>query len=260
MQKENESIIKQLSITPESLENKKIIKQPEIIYSLDLKELSQKAFDILKLKIEALLQNNNPVNIAVCGGRSPIGIYSLLQKADLPWEKIHWFFTDERIYDSKSKETNKEVIETGFIQKLLEKEILPKDNYHPYIPDDIKDKGIQQYAAELQKYGGKCHIIILGAGEDGHIASLFPNHPSILNDTDSDYFLVHNAPKDPPERMSMSKKLLLKADLMMVMFVNESKQQAYDLFKQKKNFANIISCPARIAYQIEDSKVITNLR
>ena len=96
----------------------------------------------------------------------------------------------------------------------------------------------------------------MSSGEDGHVAALYPNHHSIRND--SDFFLsMRDSPKPPKDRMTMSRKLLTKSKIVILLFFGEIKEDAYRKFLDGN--IDVDSCPAKLVLSIKDSYVLTNL-
>ncbi|NQV08863.1 6-phosphogluconolactonase [Candidatus Woesearchaeota archaeon] len=214
------------------------------ISSQDIKELNKKAVDILVDNISGLLEKQEHVIFGVVGGSSMSGIFNLLKhEKRIPWEKIHVFMADERFVLITNEESNFRLANETFVQNL------PKENAHPFTD-------IAEYETELKKYGDSYDILLLSAGEDGHIASLFPNHTSINDDSDH-FVMVKNSPKPPPERMSISRKMVLNSKTALILFLGEGKKHAYQRFLEQ---GDVYSCPARLVKSVENSYVFTNLR
>lgn len=158
---------------------------------------------------------------------------------------------DERLVPIYEEESNFRLINQVLNQ------IIPKENLHPYIFDkDNNSYGIKAYEEEIKKFRGKFDIVLVSAGEDGHIASLYPNHPSISDSSDY-YIYIDNSPKPPNLRMSASKNMILRSKIGIILFYGEIKKDAYLNFLNKN--MDYISCPAKLISEIPESYVITNL-
>ena len=190
-------------------------------------------------KIKEILKKKEKVVLGVVGGASISGILKKLSKAEINWTKVHFFMVDERFVPINDKESNFRIV----------KENLSKRNLHSF---NYK-KPISYYQKEFNKFGGKFGIVMLSSGEDGHIASLFPNHPSIKNNSD-DFIEINKSPKPPSKRMSASRKLIKKSDYSVLLFFGENKKEAYKKFSDEK--LSIIECPAKIVKEIKDSLVL----
>lgn len=162
---------------------------------------------------------------------------------------------DERIVPKTDKDSNYKLAYDTFIKALIAKGKLSKGNVHPFTPKKSKDKGSGDYYNELKKFGGKPDILILGVGEDGHVGALYPNHPSIKNNSKG-YITLDDSPKPPSERMTMSRNTMLGAKTVILLFIGNAKKHAYEKFKNGKD---VVDCPARLAKKIKKVYVITNL-
>jgi len=119
---------------------------------------------------------------ALSGGRTPVDLYRLLaqEAKGLAWEKIHIFLVDERFVPHDDKNSN-----YGMIRETLLKTVpVPKSNVHPVDTDQPGPReAAQKYEEEMVRHFRlgpgllpRFDLIMLGLGEDGHTASLFPGN------------------------------------------------------------------------------------
>lgn len=207
--------------------------------------------------VTALLGIQSDVVFAVTGGRSVPGILKQLLALPLPWDKIHFFMTDERMVPVDDEQSNFRIVKENLLGPLLNKHALQETNVHPFIAEYSKsDYGVSRYEEDLKRHGGKCDILLVSAGEDGHIASLFPNHASISDN--AEYFIaMPDAPRPPEKRVSMSRALLSRADFAFLLFFGREKESAYDAFIKESD--NVVSCPARLISGIKNAYVLTDI-
>ena len=99
-------------------------------------------------------------------------------------------------------------------------------------------------------------VCLLGVGPDGHIASLFPNHPSVEYGHEG-YFEVNNSPKEPARRISLSKETIIKSKTIILLIFGEEKEQAFNNFTNDE--LDINDCPAKIAKEGIDSYLFTDI-
>jgi 6-phosphogluconolactonase len=159
--------------------------QPKLIVEADAEALARAAAERVMARIAA-----NPGRIAICltGGSSPKKLYQLLGsgawRGRIPWERVHWFIGDERFVPQSDPLNNMAVARATFLDGNA-----PAGHIHP-IPTttDDPDAGAEAYARELQAFYGAEQLdparplfdmVLMGAGPDGHTASLFPGFPEI---------------------------------------------------------------------------------
>lgn len=122
--------------------------------------------------------------VALSGGKTPVGFYQKLAgfKNDLLWDKTHVFLVDERFVPFDDAESNYGMIK----DKLLSQVKIPAENIHPVSTgEDTPPAAAEKYEKDLRGFFGlndgefpKFDLIMLGIGEDGHTASLFPGTSS----------------------------------------------------------------------------------
>jgi 6-phosphogluconolactonase len=221
------------------------------------KKLELKASQIIAGKIRSLLKVKDKVIFAIPGGKSVSGIFSILRKEKLSWQKVHIFMVDERYVSLDDDMSNYGLAYDSFIRYLFKQHKLPRQNVHPYIYYKLNGKqGINAYKNELREFSHSFDIVLLSAGEDGHVASLFPDHDSVKNQ--SDYFIkVDNSPKPPKNRMTASRKLLERSGMAVLLFFGICKRDAYEKFLNAKT--SVFQCPAKLVQKIEESWILTDV-
>jgi 6-phosphogluconolactonase len=156
-----------------------------------------------------------------------LSLYKILSKADSNWDKWHIYIGDERCMPMCHKDRNDQAIN----EIWLDNSTIPKNNIHFIKAELGLLKAKLEYEETLKKID-KFDVVLLSMGEDGHIASLFPNH---VYPEDQMIVVEHDSPKPPKERISMSYGRLNKSDYIFKLIIGESKQEAVDLLKQNIN-------------------------
>jgi 6-phosphogluconolactonase len=134
--------------------------------------------------------------LALAGGETPRRCYEKLRQLNMDWEKIQIYFGDERclpIGDAQRNDTMARAV-------LLDQVAIPADNIHSIPAEQGAHLAARHYAAVLEK-SAPLDLILLGMGEDGHTASLFPDNPETVSS--ASVVAVFNAPKPPAERVSL---------------------------------------------------------
>lgn len=171
----------------------------------------------------------------VCGGRSVEGIFTALaRRTDVHWPGVHLFLVDERVVPPADADSNLRQLRAALVDALAAQGLLPEENVHGFrFPERSSAADgaavVDACNAELQALGGRFDALLLSAGEDGHVASLFPDHASI-DDPSVGFFLFDDAPKAPPRRVSASRSLLLRSHCAALVFAGESKRAALSSF------------------------------
>jgi 6-phosphogluconolactonase len=205
------------------------------------KRLEKKAVSLIVKKIKSTLKTRSYATIGIPGGTSVKNIFRLLSRSSLPFEKIHFFLVDERSVPISSPQSNYNLAKKYF-----------KKNLHPYNYKLSCSSYIKDFLAHNKYFD----LILLSAGEDGHVASLFPNHPSILNNSKL-FISVKNSPKPPKSRISASLCLLQRSKSSILLFFGKNKSQALENFNNKK--LKLKDCPAKLVSAIRDSYVLTDI-
>jgi 6-phosphogluconolactonase len=159
--------------------------KPRLIVVANAEALAHAAAERVMARISA-----NPGRIAICltGGSSPKQLYELLgsdtYRGNIPWERVHWFIGDERFVPADDPLNNMSVARAVFLDRNA-----PSANIHP-IPTatDGPDQSASAYERQLQSFYGAdgldpskplFDLVLMGAGPDGHTASLFPGYPAL---------------------------------------------------------------------------------
>jgi len=131
------------------------------------------------------IKDRDRFTVAVSGGKAPVGFYQKLVgcKSDLSWDKTHVFLVDERFVPFDDAESNYGMIK----DKLFNRVKIPAENVHPISTrEDIPQVAAEKYERDLkilfelrQEEFPVFDLVMLGMGEDGHTASLFPGDLSL---------------------------------------------------------------------------------
>jgi 6-phosphogluconolactonase len=128
----------------------------------------------------------NPQSVALSGGSTPRVLYELLSNPHEPfreqiaWDKTHFFFTDERHVAPDNPDSNYRMVNEAMFSRVP----VPQQNVHR-IPAEkaVAQEAADEYETDLRKYFGEAipafDLILLGLGEEGHTASLFPDSPAL---------------------------------------------------------------------------------
>ncbi|MCB7137408.1 6-phosphogluconolactonase [Cellulosimicrobium marinum] len=176
-----------------------------------------------------------PVHVVLTGGT--VGIASLAALARHPvrdavdWSGVHLWWGDERFLPSGDADRNETQARSALLDHLPQ---LPAGNVHPMPPADevaTPEEAADRYRAELAEHAAdgaavpEFDVLLLGMGPDGHVASLFPQHPG-LDVTGVAAAGVHGSPKPPPERVTLTFEAIAAAHQVWVVAAGAEKAEA----------------------------------
>jgi 6-phosphogluconolactonase len=154
--------------------------------------------------LRALSAEEN-AHICLTGGRGGHGALThLARDTGIDWSRVHVWWSDERFVPAGDALRNDLMADDALLHVVG----VPVANVHRMpSTDTFSDAGeaARAYSDELAEFGDPAPefcVSILGVGEDGHVASLFPEHPGLRETRTA--FAVSNSPKPPPVRVSMS--------------------------------------------------------
>jgi 6-phosphogluconolactonase len=180
-----------------------------------------------------LLREQPVVHVVLTGGT--VGI-AMLEPIDtnhkLDWSRIHLWWGDERFVASGNPDRNEGQAQRALIHRLP----IPPENIHRMASTDAGlslDQAAASYAEELASFAKPgdaapaFDVLILGIGPDAHVASLFPGHAGVTDNTAA-AIAVRNSPKPPPERVSLALTTINKAQRVWVVAAGADKAEAVD--------------------------------
>lgn len=207
-------------------------------------------------QIKEVLLTQEMCVLALVGGGSVAGVHeALINQEGIDWKRVLITHGDERVVPLQSEQRNWRVAEP-LIDALIARGSLPESNLVTLgeLGPDATDTEIR---AELDVMAALVHnidVALLGMGEDGHVASLFPKHPSLELEDDSVFVIVRDSPKEPPVRISVSLSALSQARLVVIGF-GDGKAEAITSITESGSIEDI---PARIVHLNPESVFVTD--
>ena len=172
---------------------------------------------VLALAKEAISERGK-FKFVLAGGKTPEKLYRLLAKSDTDWSKWFIYHGDERVLPIDHVDRNSVMAANAFLNQVA----IPKAQ----IFDMPTELGTEQSAAlyrPIVENAMPFDLVLLGMGEDGHTASLFPNHVHDENDV---LHTIYNSPKPPTERITMSAKALSNTQNLFFLINGANKRKA----------------------------------
>jgi 6-phosphogluconolactonase len=181
----------------------------------------------VKAAIEAAIHNHGAAHFALAGGNTPKATYEELHTLIEDWSRVHLWFGDERSVPPDDPDSNYLMVK----QTLLNEINIPADQVHRVLGELGSEQAAQRYSQEMLTVIGDeggvpiLDINLLGLGEDGHTASLFPNQAT-LRARGQVCLPVHNSPKPPPDRVTLSLDVLRDARQTIILATGSGKAAA----------------------------------
>lgn len=188
--------------------------------------LIERGLSLVLAKLQAAIQSRGQFTLALAGGNTPKPLYEAMSTQSLPWENIQIFWGDERYVPADHPDSNQRMAR----QTWLDKVNLPESNIHPMLTEAGNPQvDAERHEAELRRFFGLSarefpifDVILLGIGDDGHTASLFP-HTEALQVRDR---LVTVGNKDGQPRLTFTVPLINHARCVVFLVEGENKRSA----------------------------------
>jgi 6-phosphogluconolactonase len=156
-------------------------------------------------------------SLVLTGGTTPRRMYGLLAGMEVAWGRVSLLFGDERCVPPDDIESNYRLVKETLLAGVDAGAVLR-------IPGEL---GAEEAASIYDAMVGRMQpldLVLLGIGEDGHCASLFPGHPALA--AEGWAVPVHNSPKPPPDRVSLSLGCLRNARRVIFLVTGAAKADA----------------------------------
>jgi 6-phosphogluconolactonase len=201
----------------------KIFKTPD--------ELAEKLAQEIVLRITDSAQKKKIITIALSGGSTPELLFSKLgndYSTSVPWEYVHFFWGDERCVSPDNIESN-----FGMAKRLLfEKISIPKRNIHRIRGEADPEQEALRYSKVVSGFTGNrdgfplLDLILLGMGDDGHTASIFPGNLDLLSSLNICEVAIH--PLTDQKRITLTGKVINNADSIYFLVTGKKKALIVD--------------------------------
>jgi 6-phosphogluconolactonase len=199
---------------------------PIVEVLLDSTALIDRAYDYVFRQLQSAIATHGRATIALSGGSTPKPLYERLATADLDWDKLHVFWGDERYVPSDHPDSNERMARLAWLDRVP----FPAANLHP-VPTGAADPAVDAaaYAQTLQDFFQPASpefpqfdVMLLGMGDDGHTASLFPG-TAALEVCDR---LVTVGAKAGEPRITLTLPVINQAALILFVVAGANKQTA----------------------------------
>jgi len=207
---------------------------------VDAETVAQRAAAEVERQLEQAREQRGVAHVALSGGTTPGRTYELLAAQPAEWDGVEVWFADERCVEPQDEQSNYRLAS----ETLLDAAGIPAERVHRMAGELGPEEGARRYAQELserapraadqpsgarESEGGRAPIldlVVLGIGPDGHVASLFPGAATLDAGEDAICLGVHDSPKPPPERITLSLAVLRAARSCLLLATGASKADA----------------------------------
>ena len=205
----------------------------ELISFASADELARAAASAWLDEIAAANRADKPHCVALSGGRITQKFFAatveLAQARAVSFSHVHFFWADERCVPPTDPDSNFKLANELLFAPLN----ISADKIHrlrgedtPSVSVKIAEEELCRIAPQNQNRQPVLDLIFLGLGEDGHIASLFPDASAKIMDISVPFLVVENSPKPPPTRISLSYQTIFAAKNIWILVSGAGKESA----------------------------------
>ena len=205
----------------------------------DERALQQAAIEAILAGAAEAIHERGRFHLVLAGGNTPRAIYRGLCAAQTDWSAWHIYFGDERCLPPVNSERNSRMAAEVWLDCVP----IPPVQLHT-IPGELGALQAARMYAETLQAVGDFDLVLLGLGEDGHTASLFPDHEWGTAPGSPDTLAVFDAPKPPPQRVSLSAARLSRARRVIFLVCGESKHRVVTQWRAGKDIPARAIMPA----------------
>ena len=175
----------------------------------DSNQLAELAAERIAEALKRAISTDDAASLGLAGGTTPRAAYEALAKIPgIDWSKVSVYFGDERAVPPTHPDSNFSMAKAALFDRVP----LPAANIHRIVAEDPdQEAAARAYEAVLP---ASISVLVLGIGEDGHTASLFPGSPALNERTR--HVLPVIGPKPPPQRLSITPPVIEAAELCIV--------------------------------------------
>lgn len=191
--------------------------------------LAKAAADAVLAALAAGLEARGAASLVATGGRSPAPVYDLLAQSALDWARVTVTLSDERFVAPVEEPSNERLVrERLLVGRAAKARLLPL--YRPDAPDETAAAELAE--AEMRALA-PFDVMMLGMGEDGHVASLIPGSPALDQGMDpaGERYLIGipaGVGSPPLARVSLTLPALLQTKLTLVLIAGETKRAVFE--------------------------------
>lgn len=199
----------------------------EMLEFVDRQAASLAAASALATRIEARLRSDSRANLVVSGGSTPVECFRALATMPLPWSRVGIFLSDERWIEPASSDSNERLAR----EHLLTGAATAARLVPVYSTAQSIDARCAELDAEIRALPTPFAAALLGMGNDGHFASLFPDAPNLEAGLDPDgeiRCIAVATEASPLRRVSLTLAALARSDAIVVLIFGADKRRVLE--------------------------------
>lgn len=179
-------------------------------------------------ELERTLAKKGDACLAVSGGQLPVPVFVALQQQPIRWDRVNVMLVDERMVPLSHADSN-----ARLVCDVLLRNSAAQAAFLPPVPlycADISDIDTSSVVAQLNRSYRQPDVVVLGMGEDGHTASLFPDAPELevaLSLAEAPGYLALSPRAAPHKRVSLNLRALLGARRVLLAFSGVWKRHVF---------------------------------
>jgi len=185
-------------------------------------QLAQTLAERVAGALDYAVTTHGSASLVVSGGRSPIAFFEALSVRELDWKKVQISLADDRWVEGDDPDSNEGLLRRHLLRHAAaEAELLGL-----YQPAESLEEAARLAGGTLERLKRPIDVLVLGMGNDGHTASLFPDSPLLVQGLDAEgtqACLPMLAPVEPRQRISMTYALLASARVQCLSIQGEEK-------------------------------------
>lgn len=193
----------------------------------NLEDLAATVAHEVALLLDSAAGQHGSASIVLAGGETPRGVYERLaasHRHDVPWDHVHFYWGDERHVPHDDDRSNYRMV----WESLLDALPVRHEHVHPMPTDATPERAAEKYEQTLRSRFATewptFDLVLLGVGEDGHTASLFPGSGALREF--GRWVTATTAPVEPHDRLTLTVPAITHARSIFVLATGSAKADA----------------------------------
>ena len=209
-------------------------------------DVADKAVELINKAAKSAIEHHGSFSLVLAGGSTPLLAYRKLAMQHQQWNRWQLYYGDERCLPVEDSERNSQMVKNTGLTKYIKQ--------HFIIPAELGSKIAAQQYKDTIKNAIPFDMVILGIGEDGHTASLFPD----LAWPQDDVAPVSGSPKPPSERVTLGAKALQNCHNMLILITGENKKEAVQAWQAGEALPISKVCDMQHCHVLIERSLINN--